>query len=263
MREGLSYTKTNFISGKVWWTVPLAFWLIKKLPRAQFISSFPRSGSTWLRAMLVSITHPESNSNPDFFNRIYPGVTLTRLKKVYMAPQPRILSTHSLFRKDIERSVYVIRDGRDSVASFYHYSVTRNDINIPVGLWVSRYLKGDFGPRWDTHINSWLGTGKQCLGESILVIRFEELLANTKIELANICQFLGIEYDESALNTAIESSSIPNMKKWEQSEGHNSEGNASFYRKGTVGDWKNTFSDAEIKKIMECSEDALRLAGYI
>lgn len=58
-------------------SLPIGHASIGKRDDDQYLASFPRSGSTWLRTMLVDIMDPEAKSNPDVFNARIPGVSLT------------------------------------------------------------------------------------------------------------------------------------------------------------------------------------------
>lgn len=81
-----------------------------------------RSGSIWLRTMLVNIMIPYASRNPDVFNAAIP------CESIKQAPHNRRCGHHELsivtyiyYRPEIKRSVYTIRDGRDVLISCYHY----------------------------------------------------------------------------------------------------------------------------------------------
>lgn len=248
--------------GRVRLTLPLTHFLISPLS-AQFIAAYPRSGSTWLRTMLVNVLCPESNSDPELFNRIIPGASVTRVPRAYRAPEPRIISTHSAYRRSIRRAVYLVRDGRDSVTSLFRYTTNRAGTKMDFGTWFSYYMKGYYGPRWDQNVVSWLVRGKEALGDRLLIVRFEDLRADPVGELGKVCSFLDIGYAEDRLVHAIEAASIDKMRKWEEHyKGRIKDSNASFYRGGNMGQWRDMFTREQEREFMGKSKTALTLCGY-
>lgn len=254
----------NFKHNRVRITTPLAHLLVSPLKR-KFIASYPRSGSTWMRTMLTNVIDPESNSNPHVFNRVIPGTTLTRLWLAYTTPPPHILSTHSMYRPSIKRVVYIVRNGQDSMLSLYRYTTVRVGINMEFDTWYSFYLRGWYGPRWDQHVESWLGGGREKLQDNMLVIRYEDCCENPHGELGKVCEFLGVKYTSSDLDRSVEVSSIDNMRKWERKLlGDIKDVNASFYRgKKDTKEWDTLLSEEQRNSFLNCSRTALHLGGYI
>ena len=244
-------------------TLPITHLIISPLS-AQYIAAYPRSGCTWLRTMLVNILSPLSNSDPHIFNQVIPGCSLTRLRKIFYAPTPRILSTHSIYRSNIKRAIYIVRDGRDSIASLYRYTTIRAGFEISFDRWFSYYMKGFFGPRWDQHVESWCGKGKKLMGENFHLMRYEDCCKNPHAELEEICEFLNISYTMEDINRAVIASSLENMRIWEQRYvGKISDKDASFYRGRLSNEWEELLSNSQKKTFLSVSESALRLGEYI
>ena len=57
---------------KIRFSRAVSFQLWQRRDDDQFIASFPRSGSTWLRTMICNVLVPDANSNPDIFNARIP-----------------------------------------------------------------------------------------------------------------------------------------------------------------------------------------------
>jgi hypothetical protein len=154
-------------------SLPVGHALIGDRDGDQFLTSFPRSGSTWLRTMLVNIMMPDANSDPEIFNAVIPGVSITQVPVIRRLPSPRIIHSHTFYRPQIKRVVYTVRDGRDVLISFYHYLVTRRGLTMSFNEWFNLYDSGVYGHRWDVNVQSWLQDGKKSLGDNMLVIQFE------------------------------------------------------------------------------------------
>lgn len=246
-----------------WYTYPLAMLLVSPLP-AGLIAAYPRSGSTWLRTMLVNVIYPESNSNPQVFNRVIPGISVTHFLHAYTSKNtPPIFSSHSRYFRGLRRrTVYVLRDGRDSVLSLFRYSTTRKGIEMAFDDWFDQYTRGHV--RWDEHVKSWLTVGKSALKDDMLIVRYEDMRKDTFSELKKVCEFLNIAYSEDLLNNSINSASVANMKKWESEIlGKVLSGNSSFYRGGEANEWDNLLTEKQKARFVTLHQDSLLLAGYI
>ena len=242
---------------------PVAFALAGMRP-ASYIAAWPRSGSTWLRTLLSSVRRPESDGDPEVFNREIPGVALRQAVSLFNAPEPRLLMSHSMYRRQIPRAVYVLRDGRDSIASFYHYTTTRQGQPMLFDDWYALYLRGAFGDRWDQNVESWLRQGREVLGDNLMVQRFEDLRADPHAALRSICQFLGMDPSEQQLAAAVAAGSLENGRRWERHYlGKIDSDNASFYRGDNADRWQTLFSDEHQEKFMSLSAPAMRLGGYL
>lgn len=250
------------LSSRVWITYPLAHALAGGT-KSSFIVSFPRSGSTWLRTMLVNLLKAEAMGNPKHFNRLIPGVTLTRLPLLWRE-KPMIRSTHALKSFRYKKVIYVLRDGRDSVMSFYRYTTTRNNREVSIDRWLQSYIKGFYGPRWDQHVRSWLDEAAiEGLLENLLIIRYEDMKLYPEKALLKACNFLDLQHTPEAINRAVNFSSIETMRRWERSEkGPIEEPNASFYRGGN-NEWNKIMSPSAKEKFLLTTGDTLRLVGYL
>jgi hypothetical protein len=254
-------------------SLPLAHSLIRVHPNDRFTVSYPRSGSTWLRTILANIMMPDGNGDPRIINTVIPSVSLRRLPLIYKCPRPRIIQSHTGYRKDIPKAVYLLRDGRDVLVSFYHYLVTRYHYLVTRGGsepaldfagWFQRYEKGHYGPRWHENIESWLTTGVDRMGDRLLVIKFEELKDNPEKTAFAISQFLGIPADESRITEAVHMASLDQLRQWERKHwGEITDPNASFHRGGRTGQYKDYFTDTIMDRFLIMSEKAMRLCGYL
>jgi hypothetical protein len=172
--------------------------------------------------------------------------------------------THSAYRRRIARAVYLLRDGRDCLVSLYHYTTTREGLALDFDTWLSRYRAGLYGPRWDQNVVSWLKRGATRLGKELLVVRYEDLRSNPTAVLAGVCRFLGIPTDERVLERAVELSTLERGRSWERQRGDEpGVPDASFYRRGGSGEWREALTEDQQREFLAMSGHALRLAGYL
>jgi hypothetical protein len=245
-------------------SLPIAHALIGRRPDDQFLVSYPRSGSTWLRTILVNILVQYANSDPEIFNKIIPGVSITRVPQLRRNPSPRIVHSHTYYRSDIRRVVYSVRDGRDVLISFYHYLTTRKGRGQQFPQWFDDYCAGCYGHRWDENVVSWMGKGRQLLGDQMLVLRFEEMKSDPVSCITRVCSHLSLPSTPDIIERAIESASLEKARVIEKKRlGDTGSENASFYRGGHAGQWSDYLTDSKLDRFMELSEQAMRLAQYI
>lgn len=240
------------------------------------IVAHPRSGSTWLRTMLVNIIQPDANSNPDVFNNQIPGVSIRNMNAVRMLPSPRILTSHTSYLSGLPKVVYVVRDGRDALVSYYHYTVHRNstldntngaasDSDFPD--FFERYYQGAYRHIWHKHVESWLGRGKQVMGDRLMVVRFEDMKADSIAFVNQIVQFVGIPADAGQVAAAVEQADLENVRmvekqRWQDKGLGVPDQTTSFYRSGQSKNWQKYFTPELSEQFLAYSTKAMQLAGY-
>ncbi|KAJ6664610.1 hypothetical protein lerEdw1_006183 [Lerista edwardsae] len=181
-----------------------------------------------------------------------------RLKKF---PYRRILLTHlrphalptSIF-KSKAKILVLTRNPKDTAVSYFHFS--NRMFCFPASTWdtfFTDFMNGkvgwgsyfDFVAEWDKHIND----------ENIMAIHFEELKEDPNLGLKKIAKFLGFSLNEEEIQNVAEEISFKAMKE-KSSETHGSFGD-TFFRKGTVGDWKSLFSEAQNQEMDKRFEECL------
>ncbi len=237
--------------------------LLPSRPDDQFLAAFPRSGSTWLRTVITNVMVPDTASNPKVFNARIPGITFRKLRHLYALPSPRLMMTHSPALPAFRRVVYIVRDGRDALVSYYHYVVTRQGGDEPFDVFFERYLKGHYGTPWHAHVEGWLGPGADRLGDDLLVVTFEQLKRDTTAEVSRVLRFLGVEASDETLDEAIRLASLDNAQRLEaQRRGPFANRDASFYRSGGTGTGTSLLTGEPLARFEAVSARALEMAGY-
>ncbi|KAM6154407.1 sulfotransferase 2B1 [Erethizon dorsatum] len=173
-------------------------------------------------------------------------------------PRPRLLSSHlpvHIFPKAVFASkakvIYLARNPRDVLVSFYHYSKIAQQLKDPgtPDQFLQNFLKGEvqFGS-WFDHIKGWIRMqGK----ENFLFLTYEELQQDLHGSVQRVCEFLGWSLGEEALGSVVAHSAFGAMKANTMSNytllpssllDHSL---GAFLRKGVSGDWKNHFTVAQ------------------
>lgn len=225
---------------------------VSVFPDDTFIVSFPRSGNTWMRFLVSNIVHPAEDVSFQNVDKFIPEISETSKKHLNSLPRPRILKSHEYLDLRYPRVIYLVRDPRDVAVSGYHFFLKRNRINDRVSIheFVRKLLRRefweDFGT-WAENVGGWLGA--RFGTENFLLIRYEDMLAQTKPELAKVAALLSLSADSNLLERAIERSNFGEMQKLEKVQSDKwfmtkeSRKDIPFVRGGTAGGWRSTLPE--------------------
>lgn len=217
------------------------------------IVSYPKSGSTWLRFICAHLIKNKFQSNDieiDFqsLNRIIPAISYDAINKANVdfdsLPSPRILRSHSLFTNRFPKVVYLLRDGRDVMVSYYYHFKKLHDYKGTL----CEFIKEDKirQVEWSEHVNAWLYNNKVT---NMYIIKYEDMIDNTFREIKKLTEFIKINVTTNQIQKAIENSDFKKMRKIENQKGlgyiKNINPNIHLVRKGGYGNWKGEFGDKE------------------
>jgi hypothetical protein len=239
-----------------------------------FIVSYPRSGNTWARFLignLVSPNDPVTFANvesriPEIY--LFPDRTLRGL------PRPRILKSHECFDPRYKRVIYIVRDPRDVAVSYYHYAIKRKVIpdSYAIEEFVPRFLKAEldiqwsWAASWSDHVRSWvLMRGNE---GGFLMLRYEDILQNTRGELAKVASLLGLDPSEERLSRAIQLSSADHMRELEKKQSQDwkltksTRSDKPFVRAASSGNWHSELPAASVAEIESAWGATMERVGY-
>ncbi len=169
-------------------------------PMIVWLASYPRSGNTFLRVVLGSVfgldtftlyderpevdpARPEVPPLPVAGSEPEVGIPFDVVR---FAGQTRlhVVKTHGL-PTDGRPAIYVVRDGREATASYFHYH--RDVLQKTVSL--RDVIRGRVGfGSWGRHVAQWNPQRRP----NTLLLRFEELTANPIAQVERIGAFLGV-----------------------------------------------------------------------
>jgi aryl sulfotransferase len=241
------------------------------------ISTYAKSGTTWVQQIVAQLIF---NGQEDIeVAKISPWVDLrvpskeVRLEILEAQTHRRFMKTHlpvdALVFSDKAKYIYIGRDGRDVLWSFYNHHVTANkdwyDVlnetpgrvgpaiqppNPSIIEYYHDWLNKDGYPIWPfwDNIRSWWETRNL---PNVLLVHFENLKKDMPGEIRRIAEFIDIPIDESNWSSILKHCSFDYMKKnasksapaggifWDG-------GAQSFINKGTNGRWRDVLSAKDI-----------------
>ena len=268
-----------------------------------WLSSFPKSGNTWLRSLIAcyldedrsksvfeKIKQIERFPSPSQFEGILNFDTLKNneleICKYWIAAQEKlnltdefkILKTHNFggsqkgsWFTNSENTcgfIYLVRDPRSVAVSYAHH------INIPFERSVEIICNENQFERneknlieirssWKVNYLSWKNRDYPKL-----IIKYEDLFTDTFDVFYKVLNFLGnfkkIQIEKKKIEETIKICSFENLSKLENQIGFiERKGEENFFRKGLLDEWKKSLSKDLIKKIENNFKDEMISLGYI
>ena len=221
-----------------------------------FIVSFPKSGNTWTRFLIANLLHPEEPADFGNIDRLVPeseGLTRNQLARV---GRPRIMKSHEYFDARFRKVIYIVRDPRDVAVSQFHFLRKRRRIgdDYSIEQFVTRFVAGetcDYGS-WGTNVASWLVTRQNSPG--FLLLRYEDMVAQTGAELTRIAAFLEMRATPDQVARAVERSSADQMRKMEGANAtasvtKNTRQDVPFVRAAKAGGWRTGLPEATVAQL--------------
>ncbi len=240
------------------------------LPDDVFLVSYPKSGNTWIRFLLANLIFPEQPATFANIHRLIPDPTDSAKRDFDRLPRPRIIKSHDCYDPRYPRVIYVVRDPRDVVISQYHYhrKLRKLEDDSPLEKFVARFLAGETCPHgsWGQNIGTWLYTSEG--NPRFLLLRYEDLVADTPRELAKIVAFLNLAVNPQQIVQAVERSSADRMRKLEETQTDKSgltkgsRKDLSFVRSAGSGGWRSELPAPLVARIEAAWGPLMRHLGY-
>ncbi|KAG2560944.1 hypothetical protein PVAP13_8KG110803 [Panicum virgatum] len=229
-------------------------------PSDVFLASFPKSGTTWLKALAFATahraTHPPSDAghplrrmNPHEcvqFMEMDPELrrdTGSLLEEFAQLASPRVLATHlpyCLLPESItagegaaaSRVVYVCRNPKDAFISYWEASMRRP--------------------------------------KQVLFLEYERMLRDPEATVKKLAEFMGCgfskeEEEGGVVDEIVKLCSLKELKNMEVNRsGGNQAGvrNDAYFRKGSSGDWRNHLTPEMARRLDKIVEEALHGSGF-
>jgi hypothetical protein len=226
-----------------------------------FVVGYPKSGNTWFQNLIASLVYGVTTEfTPDtLIQELVPDLHHKRYYRRFHTPM--FFKSHDLPTPACRRVVYLIRDGRDAIISYFYYLRTIERVEIDP-LEAARSGKGLVPCRWHEHVEAWLANPH---GAEILTIRYEDLKTDTARELRRFCEFVGLDRSDANISSVAANVSLENMRKQESAFGWarpHWPRNQTFLRRGKVGSYRDEMSPAILEAFTASARPTLEKLGY-
>lgn len=266
----------------------------KALKSDILLATLPKSGTTWLKALVFSILNRDkfdATSHPLLDHGPHDCVvfleSITTQKNVYRGLEsegeiaPRVLATHIPYPclpesvKDSDcKIIYLFRDPKDVLVSSWYYMKklrARELAPLTIEEAFEIFIQGisHFGPFWD-HLLGYYKSHK-----NIIFLSYESLKLEPLIHVKKLAQFLGYPFSieeekRGVVEEIVKICGFENLSNLEVNKSGVQQFTSSFFvennrffRKGRVGDSKNHLSDEMMKRLDQIVEEKLSETGLI
>nr|GMD34064.1 flavonol sulfotransferase-like [Ipomoea batatas] len=269
----------------------------KPHPNDVLLASYPKSGTTWFKALLFSIVnratynhddmmHPLLNSNPHElvpWLETYASTNRTNPRP----PESFLFNTHLAYsslpeqiRSSSCRIVYVFRDPNDVFVSFWHFFNKlrpKESSSISLQEAFNQFSRGTSpcGPYWD-HVTGYYKASIQ-FPNKVFFVRYEDLKTEPVFQVNRLAEFVGWPFSEEEENEGVVQK-ITDLCSFDKLSNLEVNKNGSYirklpmgrtvsvihnayFRKGEIGDSNNHLSE-EMREIMDqITEDKFKEIG--
>ncbi|KAI0495575.1 hypothetical protein KFK09_021876 [Dendrobium nobile] len=257
-----------------------------------FLVSFPKSGTTWLKALAFAI----STRKPELLQSRHPQDCSPNLETFFAGPRvpdldalpsPRQLSTHipySVLPKSVHdspcRIIYLCREPKDTLVSTYHFvnGMHRPEAapQMPLTEAVELFCKGltMYGPVWEHQLEYWQESQRR--PEKVLFLKYEDLMADPEAIVRRMAEYMGKPFSAAEeMNGMV--GEIVRFSSFEKLSGleinkvglwgkefdldHLAIKKSSFFRNGKVGDWTEHFTAEMAERFDAIARDKFHQSG--
>ncbi|XP_050221854.1 flavonol 3-sulfotransferase-like [Mercurialis annua] len=265
----------DYVLGKM-----LAEQNFKPQPSDIILCSFPKTGTTWLKALAFAIV-TRSHSTAEFPHQCVPVI------KVGDHPDPRtpLLASHSSYSSlppSIADSgckiVYICRDPKDVFVSLWYFLKKFPYVNpekypsLEQGFELFCQGLVPAGPFWDHVLEYWKASLE--FPERVLFLVYEDMKKDSVSVVKKLAEFMGYpfsmeEEEQDLVQKIVDSCSFEalsnldvtkNGEQWPNSQFTVS--NSSFFRKGEVGDWRNHLTEEMANRLDQITDEKLGASGF-
>ena len=237
------------------------------------VVSYPRSGNTWTRFLIANLVHPNETVSFANIERLVPDTSSISSSALKRIPRPRIIKSHDYFDHRYPKVIYIVRDPRDVALSYYDFQRKYRHISdaFPIEQYVDDFVNGrlisaSWGT-WGENVASWIST--RAHKQNFLLLRFEDMLQNTRRELIRMAEFLKLTPSDETLERAISVSSAEHMRQLEKEQQNNwvatkkHRKDIPFVRAANAGGWKTSLPASCVAQIEAAWGELMGSLGYL
>ena len=256
---------------------------MKLRPDDIWIVTYPKSGTTWTQqivrfiisrgeedrtaSVIEAVPWVEGFCNNPAFGSSRVDVDKMDSPRAFMSHLPYDKMPCGLPRDTPGKYIYVVRNPKDVVVSFFHYE--RGMPYSPLYDWdefFEKFVRGDlvYGNYFD-HILSWWAHKDDA---NVLFLKYEDMQKYLPSAVSRIAKFIGQDINKKLVDEIARKTTFSNMKKdssanYEWMNKYRRSCGTNFMRKGEVGDWKNHFTPEQAARLDAIYDERVKGTGLV
>jgi hypothetical protein len=208
----------------------------------------------------------------DFVNieRLVPDIYQNRELFLWTLARPRILKSHERFDCRYKRVIYIVRDPRDVLISYYNYALMMGVLESQTSLesYADSFLRGDvLMGSWQEHVESWLNSAST--DREFLLLRYEGLLHEPIKHLVQVVRLLGLDLHEPALSAVVLRYTVDKMRELENKQWRRwkalkqKRADGRFIGFGVAGGWRQALPASLAKEVQIRWGNTMKRLSYL
>lgn len=238
--------------------------------RDLYLVSYPRSGNTWVRAILAELLYGKSGVSIQDLQFYVPDIHVRTRRSNIIAADFHVVKSHSPHitrqTKTYRQVIYVLRDPRDVVVSHYRYARALGNDGSGFENFLMDWVAGRIWPcSWQEHVNSWTAPRPYDSTLKLLVVRYEDLVAAPHTQICRLADFLNLVVLPGTIEDVIAKTSVEKMRMREQRgmPEHERADEFRFIGSATPNLWTRELSPDQAALIADSARNAMQRHGYV
>jgi hypothetical protein len=215
-----------------------------------FVISYPKSGNTWLRFIIANMLTKETVTMKNV-DGLVPDIYNFK-DRINQLGEPRFIKSHHAHFKSYPKTIYIYRDYRDVLISYYHFQKGLNQYEGDLSSFIKQ-IGSPFG-KWEKHVTDALEFSKK-YPDRILLLSYNDMLINLPkyVELiANYCSIKPLKSTDEIVRLC----SFNAMQQNEAEHGRTFDTpGLTFFRSGKAEQWRKELSEEDNRWIVEQHRD--------
>jgi len=248
----------------------------KEGERIVFISSYPRSGNTWIRHILSDYFVQNMGFNTTTKLPIHPDKIVPDIYCNMIDERDTSITTPGLFVKTHDsfdtalgllitsahremRHIYIYRQPEDTLVSHYHFHRRYPHLISKTNGGIDAFCLACVDD-WSFNVESYV-KAKDMYSDCIFFVSYEYMLSNPGAMLMSMFSWLNIPVEDAMLQRAISNMSFNNLRANEEKNPIHKE--EFFFRKGMSGSGRQELQASTLDTIITKTSELLRKAKTI
>ena len=213
-----------------------------------WLASFPRSGNTLMRLLCEQTFGVDSSAlyHDEYLNVHFDFKTFENSGELFRAwastPEMHLVKTHTGCNDRPEKTICMVRDGRASYISYWHYVWDIESKRLNLSQMIREPAACVHKLSWSDFLDSWDPISRP----NVLLVKYEDVLSDPVKVIAAVSTFL----EKKPIN------------QWHNDFAEWQGMFPKFFRKGTIDSWKSEWTPALEKCFSEKHHKWMKKLGY-